>query len=99
MNKRGEEGGDVVGWIFFGFFVITIIGGFVSPNLCDKLLIAVGIFGLICLFFGRSMLITMHTAGFVFFLFLTFVSIVIWITLTATGACVNLPNILNSLHL
>ena len=97
MNKRG--GGKILGWIILAFFGIIIICGFISHNLCDRLLIAVGIFGLICSFFGRSILITMHTAGFIFFLFLTFISIMIWIMFTASGVCSTFPDILKNLHL
>jgi arginine exporter protein ArgO len=99
MNKRGEQGGAVLGWIFLSFFVMVILCGFVSNNLCDRLLIAVGIFGLICLFFGRSMLVTMRIGGFIFFLFLTFISLVIWIMFTASEVCSTFPDILKNLHL
>jgi arginine exporter protein ArgO len=97
MDKRGIGSGGILGWIFLSFLGVTILCGFISHNLCDRLLIAVGIFGLICLFFAKSMLTTMHTGGFIFFLFLTFISLIMWIVFTATEACINFPNMINNL--
>ncbi len=95
MDKRGVGEGAIIGWVFLSFFVVVILCGFISNNLCDRLLIAVGIFGMICVFFGHSLSLTMHAGGFVLFLLLTFLTLVFWIVLKGAGVCVNLPNLLN----
>jgi hypothetical protein len=98
MNKSGE-GGKILGWIILSFFGVVIICGFISPNLCDRLLIGVGVSGLIWLFFGSSMLLNMETERFLSFLFLTIILLLIWITLKGIGVCIPFSDIIKGLPL
>jgi hypothetical protein len=97
MNKRG--GGNILGWILLAVFVVIIIAGFISPNFCDRLLIAVGVCGLVWLFFGSSMILEMETERFLYFLFLTIILLMIWITLKGIGVCVPFSEIIKDLPL
>ena len=94
-DKRGISAEALLGWVLLAVFFSIALAGFMSPNICDKLLIAVAVFGLLWLFFGSTMLIKTEAAGFVFFLFVTLIILLGWIMLRGTGACDALKQGLN----
>ena len=98
MDKKGQGAEDIFGWILAIILVIVTLVGFFSENICNRLLIGVGIFGLIWLFFGSPIIMRMeHRSGWVFFLPISVVLLVIWIILKATGFCIPVTEFLKSL--
>jgi len=95
MDKRGEGGETLLGWVLLAAFVIIAIGGFLSPNACDKLLIVVSLCGLLWLFFGSHFLMRSESGGFVFFLFLALIILVGWTALRGSGSCDNVSQAFN----
>lgn len=89
MNNRGQEDIKAIfGWILVAILVIFILVGFFSSNVCNRLLIGVGFFGLIWLFFGSPILTRIeHRSGWVIFLPISVVLFILWIILKATGVC------------
>jgi hypothetical protein len=97
MNKRGVEAGTVVGVMLLIILVATAFYGFFSTSICDKLLIGVGVFGLLWLFFGSPLLIKIEQKNFIIFSFSTIACLVLWIILNTTGACVTWVDAVKSL--
>ena len=99
MNKKGQaDAQEVFGWILVGILVIITLVGFFSNNICNRLLIGVGIFGLIWMFFGSPIIVEMeHRSGWKFFLPISVVLFIIWIILKATGVCIPATEFLKSL--
>jgi len=96
MNKKGQE--EFIGWVLVVILVITILFGIFSSNICNRILIGVGISGLIWMFFGNPSITRVETrGGFVFFLPLTIVLFIIWIILKATGICIPITEIAKNL--
>lgn len=78
----------IVGWIIIIVLVGLILYGIFSSNICNRLLIGIGIFGFIWLIFGSPILTRVeHSSGFRFFLPLSIVLFIIWIILKVSGVC------------
>jgi len=86
MNKR-ESAGSILRWILLSSFVMITACGFLSPDLCDRLLISVGTFGLLWLFFGNPHSLKIKADGYISFLFLTLLLLLFWIILRGIGLC------------
>jgi hypothetical protein len=97
MNKRGAKGGTILGGVLLIVFVMVSLYGLFSNNICDRLLIIVGLFGLFWLFFGSSILTKIEKSGFIIFLVLTIITLIAWMVLTTTGICISFPSIISSL--
>jgi len=89
MNKKGQEPAEVFGWILVIFLVVVFLIGLFSGNVCDRLLIGVSIFGLIWIFFGSPIItrVEHERSGWVFFIPLSIVLLIIWIILKVSGTC------------
>jgi len=97
MNKKGQAE-EVIGWTLLIMLILITLFGFFSANICNRLLIGVGISGLIWLFFETPIITRVEARGFIFFLPLTFVLLIIWIILRATGICLPISEIIKTLN-
>jgi hypothetical protein len=89
VSKSNNSMKVAAGWLLIALSVFLIIYGFLSSLLCDRLLIGVGVFGLLWIFFGSPVITKVEHSktGFVFFLPISVVLVIIWIILRASEVC------------
>lgn len=99
MNRKGQDGEMVFGLILTAILGILVLYGFFSANICNRLLIVVGITGLMWLYLGTPLITKIeHSSGWVFFLPLSVLTIIIWIILNSIGICPAATNLWQALQ-
>jgi hypothetical protein len=89
VSKSQNSMKIAAGWLLVAFSVFLIIYGFLSKILCDRLLVGVGVFGLLWIFFGSPVITRVEytKGGFVFFLPISVVLAIIWVILRMSDVC------------